>query len=82
MFSKERGSRARRLLGLESLESRLVLSASPLPVLMVLPNTDFYYRDEFAGMLADKTLTRLSTAWSRDDVAARSSASVVSRLSL
>jgi sulfite reductase (NADPH) flavoprotein alpha-component len=31
--------------------------------------TDFYYRDEFAGMLADKTLTRLSTAWSRDGVA-------------
>ena len=31
--------------------------------------TDFYYRDEFAGMLADKTLTRLSTAWSRDGAA-------------
>jgi sulfite reductase (NADPH) flavoprotein alpha-component len=28
--------------------------------------TDFYYRDEFAAMLADRTLTRLSTAWSRD----------------
>lgn len=31
--------------------------------------SDFYYRDEFAGMLADKTLTRLSTAWSRDGAA-------------
>ncbi|HET7154489.1 MAG TPA: sulfite reductase subunit alpha [Hyphomicrobiaceae bacterium] len=31
--------------------------------------TDFYYRDEFAQMLADKTLTRLSTAWSRDGAA-------------
>jgi sulfite reductase (NADPH) flavoprotein alpha-component len=31
--------------------------------------TDFYYRDEFARMLADKTLTRLSTAWSRDGAA-------------
>ena len=31
--------------------------------------TDFYYRDEFAAMLADKTLTRLSTAWSRDGAA-------------
>jgi sulfite reductase (NADPH) flavoprotein alpha-component len=31
--------------------------------------TDFYYRDEFAGMLANKTLTRLSTAWSRDGAA-------------
>jgi sulfite reductase (NADPH) flavoprotein alpha-component len=28
--------------------------------------TDFFYRDEFTAMLADKTLTRLSTAWSRD----------------
>ena len=28
--------------------------------------TDFFYRDELTGMLADKTLTRLSTAWSRD----------------
>jgi len=31
--------------------------------------TDFFYRDEFMGMLADKTLTRLSTAWSRDGAA-------------
>lgn len=31
--------------------------------------SDFYYRDEFAHMLADKTLTRLSTAWSRDGAA-------------
>ena len=31
--------------------------------------TDFYYRDELAQMLADKTLTRLSTAWSRDGAA-------------
>jgi sulfite reductase (NADPH) flavoprotein alpha-component len=31
--------------------------------------TDFFYRDEFARMLADKTLTRLSTAWSRDGAA-------------
>jgi sulfite reductase (NADPH) flavoprotein alpha-component len=31
--------------------------------------TDFYYRDEFTGMLANKTLTRLSTAWSRDGAA-------------
>jgi sulfite reductase (NADPH) flavoprotein alpha-component len=31
--------------------------------------TDFYYRDEFAQMLAGKTLTRLSTAWSRDGAA-------------
>jgi sulfite reductase (NADPH) flavoprotein alpha-component len=31
--------------------------------------TDFYYRDEFSGMLADKTLTRLSTAWSREGAA-------------
>jgi sulfite reductase (NADPH) flavoprotein alpha-component len=28
--------------------------------------TDFYYRDEFSQMLAGGTLTRLSTAWSRD----------------
>jgi sulfite reductase (NADPH) flavoprotein alpha-component len=28
--------------------------------------TDFFYRDEFEQMVADKTLTRLSTAWSRD----------------
>jgi sulfite reductase (NADPH) flavoprotein alpha-component len=28
--------------------------------------TDFYYRDEFEAFLADGTLTRLSTAWSRD----------------
>jgi len=31
--------------------------------------TDFYYRDELAQMLADRTLTRLSTAWSRDGAA-------------
>ena len=31
--------------------------------------TDFYYRDEFEQMLADKTLTKLSTAWSRDGAA-------------
>lgn len=31
--------------------------------------TDFYYRDEFEQMLADQTLTRLSTAWSRDGAA-------------
>jgi sulfite reductase (NADPH) flavoprotein alpha-component len=31
--------------------------------------TDFFYRDELAAMLADKTLTRLSTAWSRDGAA-------------
>jgi sulfite reductase (NADPH) flavoprotein alpha-component len=31
--------------------------------------TDFYYRDEFADLIADKTLTRLSTAWSRDGAA-------------
>lgn len=29
--------------------------------------TDFFYRDEIEGFLADGTLTRLSTAWSRDD---------------
>jgi sulfite reductase (NADPH) flavoprotein alpha-component len=28
--------------------------------------TDFFYRDEFEAFLADGTLTRLSTAWSRD----------------
>jgi sulfite reductase (NADPH) flavoprotein alpha-component len=28
--------------------------------------TDFFYRTEFAAFLADGTLTRLSTAWSRD----------------
>jgi sulfite reductase (NADPH) flavoprotein alpha-component len=28
--------------------------------------TDFFYRDEFDAFLADATLTRLSTAWSRD----------------
>jgi len=28
--------------------------------------TDFFYRDEFDEMLANKTLSRLSTAWSRD----------------
>jgi sulfite reductase (NADPH) flavoprotein alpha-component len=28
--------------------------------------TDFYYRDEFEAFQADGTLTRLSTAWSRD----------------
>ncbi len=28
--------------------------------------TDFFYRDEFDAFLADGTLTRLSTAWSRD----------------
>ena len=28
--------------------------------------TDFYYRDEFEAFLANGTLTRLSTAWSRD----------------
>ena len=28
--------------------------------------TDFFYREELADMLADKTLSRLSTAWSRD----------------
>jgi len=31
--------------------------------------TDFFYRDEFTSLLADKTLTRLSTAWSRDGAA-------------
>jgi sulfite reductase (NADPH) flavoprotein alpha-component len=31
--------------------------------------TDFFYRDEFTAMLEDKTLTRLSTAWSRDGAA-------------
>jgi sulfite reductase (NADPH) flavoprotein alpha-component len=31
--------------------------------------TDFLYRDELAQMLAGKTLTRLSTAWSRDGAA-------------
>ena len=31
--------------------------------------TDFFYRDEFTAMLADKTLTRLTTAWSRDGAA-------------
>jgi sulfite reductase (NADPH) flavoprotein alpha-component len=31
--------------------------------------TDFFYRDELAEMLADKTLSRLSTAWSRDGAA-------------
>jgi sulfite reductase (NADPH) flavoprotein alpha-component len=31
--------------------------------------TDFFYRDEFARMLADGTLTKLSTAWSRDGTA-------------
>jgi hypothetical protein len=30
-------------LGLESLEARDVMSASPLPVLMVLPNLDYYH---------------------------------------
>lgn len=30
---------------------------------------DFFYRDELTSMLADKTLTRLSTAWSRDSAA-------------
>lgn len=29
-------------------------------------STDFLYRDEMRGFLADGTLTRLSTAWSRD----------------
>jgi sulfite reductase (NADPH) flavoprotein alpha-component len=28
--------------------------------------TDFFYRDELEAFLADRTLTRLSTAWSRD----------------
>jgi len=28
--------------------------------------SDFFYRDEISAFLADKTLTRLSTAWSRD----------------
>jgi sulfite reductase (NADPH) flavoprotein alpha-component len=28
--------------------------------------TDFFYRDEFEAFLGDGTLTRLSTAWSRD----------------
>ena len=28
--------------------------------------TDFYYRDEFEGMLANGALSKLSTAWSRD----------------
>jgi sulfite reductase (NADPH) flavoprotein alpha-component len=28
--------------------------------------TDFFYRDEFEAFVADGTLTRLSTAWSRD----------------
>jgi sulfite reductase (NADPH) flavoprotein alpha-component len=28
--------------------------------------TDFFYRDEFEGFLAQGTLTKLSTAWSRD----------------
>ena len=31
--------------------------------------TDFFYRDELTAMLEDKTLTRLSTAWSRDGAA-------------
>jgi sulfite reductase (NADPH) flavoprotein alpha-component len=31
--------------------------------------TDFLYRDELKGLLADGTLTRLSTAWSRDGAA-------------
>jgi sulfite reductase (NADPH) flavoprotein alpha-component len=31
--------------------------------------TDFFYRDELAAMLDDKTLTKLSTAWSRDGAA-------------
>jgi len=31
--------------------------------------TDFFYRDELTEMLAGKTLTRLSTAWSRDGAA-------------
>jgi sulfite reductase (NADPH) flavoprotein alpha-component len=31
--------------------------------------TDFFYRDELTAMLADTTLTRLSTAWSRDGAA-------------
>jgi sulfite reductase (NADPH) flavoprotein alpha-component len=31
--------------------------------------TDFFYRDEFEAFLADGTLTRLSTAWSRDGAA-------------
>jgi len=31
--------------------------------------TDFLYRDELTAMLADKSLTRLSTAWSRDGAA-------------
>lgn len=50
-FSKRRPSHpltsrpTNRRLGIESLESRLALSASPAPVLMVLPDTDFYYRD-------------------------------------
>ena len=28
--------------------------------------TDFFYRDELEGMLAEGSLTKLSTAWSRD----------------
>ncbi|MFX8466520.1 hypothetical protein ABTL61_20225, partial [Acinetobacter baumannii] len=28
--------------------------------------TDFFYRDELEGFLAQGTLTKLSTAWSRD----------------
>lgn len=31
--------------------------------------TDFYYRDEFEGFLKNGTLTKLSTAWSRDGAA-------------
>jgi sulfite reductase (NADPH) flavoprotein alpha-component len=31
--------------------------------------SDFFYCDEFTEMLAGKTLTRLSTAWSRDGAA-------------
>jgi sulfite reductase (NADPH) flavoprotein alpha-component len=31
--------------------------------------TDFFYRDELTAMLASKTLTKLSTAWSRDGAA-------------
>ena len=31
--------------------------------------TDFFYRDELAACCADGTLTRLSTAWSRDGAA-------------
>jgi hypothetical protein len=35
----------RAALQAEALESRELLSASPLPVLMVLPNRDFYYSE-------------------------------------